>query len=51
MKLGFVTTNDKSLYVSKEDIGLFSLSKEAALNKQQIKPCVPLQLSGNVSTT
>ena len=52
MKLSFVTTNEKASHFSKEDrIGLFSVSKEAAFNKQQIKPCVPLQLPGKVSTT
>ena len=44
MKLGFVITNDKASYVAKEDsICLFSIAKEVALNKQWIKPCVPLQ--------
>ena len=43
MELGFVLTNDKASYVAKEDgICLFSVSKEAAMNKQQIKPCVSL---------
>ena len=43
MKLGLVITNDKASYVAKEDsICLFNYSKEAALNEQQIKPCVPL---------
>ena len=43
MELGFVLTNDKASYVGKEDsICLFSVSKEAALNEQQIKPCVSL---------
>ena len=42
MKLSFVITNEKASYVSKEDsICLFRVAKEAALNKQQIKPCVP----------
>ena len=42
MKLSFVTTNDKASYVSKEDrICLSGVSKEAALNKQQKRPCVP----------
>ena len=41
--LGFVITNDKASYFAKEDsICLFILAKEAALNKQWIKPCVPL---------
>ena len=40
---GFVITNDKASYVAKEDsICLFLIAKEAALNKQWIKPCVPL---------
>ena len=44
MELGFVITNDKASYVAKEDsIGLFSVAREAALNKQQIKLCVPLE--------
>ena len=35
MKLGFVITNNKASYVTKEDsICLFSFAKEAALNKQ-----------------
>ena len=35
MKLGFVITNDKALYVAKEDsIFLLSVAKEAALNEQ-----------------
>ena len=43
MKLNFVITNAKASYVSKEDsICLFIVAKEAALNEQQIKPCVPL---------
>ena len=43
MKSGFVITNDKASYVAKEDsICLFSMAKEATLNKQWIKPCVPL---------
>ena len=38
-------TNDKPSYVAKVDsICLFSVAKKAALNKQQIKPCVPLLL-------
>ena len=42
MELGFVITNDKASYVDKEDsICLFSIAREAALNEQQIKPCVP----------
>ena len=42
MKLGFVITNYKASYVAKEDsICLFSVAKEAALNEQRIKPCVP----------
>ena len=42
MKLGFVITNDKAAYVAREDsICLLSVTKEAALNKQRIKPCVP----------
>ena len=46
MKLGFVITNDKAPYVAKEDsICLFSVAREAALNEQQIKPCVPLPIS------
>ena len=41
MKPGFVITNDKASYVAKEDsLCLFSVAKEAALNKQRIKPCV-----------
>ena len=40
MKLSFVITNDKSLFVDKEDgICLFSIAKEAALNKQQKTLC------------
>ena len=43
MKLSFVISNDKASYVSKEhSICLFSVAKLAALNEQQIKPCVPL---------
>ena len=43
ISLGFVITNDKSSYVAKEDsICLFLIAKEAALNEQWIKPCVPL---------
>ena len=43
MKLGFVINNDKASYVAKKDsIRLFSVAKETALNKQRIKPCVPL---------
>ena len=35
-------TNDKASYVAQEyNICLFSVAKKAALNKQQIKPCVP----------
>ena len=35
-------TNDKALYVAKEDsICLLSVAKEAALNDQWIKPGVP----------
>ena len=42
MKLSFGIANDKASYVSKEhSICLFSVAKEAGLNKQQIKPCVP----------
>ena len=42
-ELGFVITNDKASYVAKEDgICLFSVSRETALNEQQIKPGVPL---------
>ena len=42
IKLGFMITNDKALYVAKEDsICLFIVAKEAALNEQWIKPCVP----------
>ena len=42
MELGFTITNDNASYVAKEDsICLFSVAREAALNKQQIKPCVP----------
>ena len=42
MELGFVITNDKASYVAKEDsICLFSVARKAALNEQQIKPCVP----------
>ena len=45
MKLSFVITNEKASYVSKKDsICLFRVAKEAALNKQQIKPCVPLKI-------
>ena len=45
MKLGSVITNDKAPYVAKGDsICLFSIAKETALNKQWIKPCVPLLL-------
>ena len=45
MKLSFVIANDKASYVSKEHrICLFSVAKEAALNKQQIKPCVPFYI-------
>ena len=44
VKLSFVIANDKPSYVSKEhSICLFSVAKEAALNEQQIKPCVPLK--------
>ena len=48
--LGFVITNDKPSYVAKEDsIRLFSVAREAALNKQII-PCVPLGLDlGSIS--
>jgi hypothetical protein len=36
-------TNDKASYVAKEDsICLLSVAKEATLNEQWIKPCVPL---------
>ena len=43
MELGFVITNDEASYVAKEDsICLFNFAREAALNKQQLKPCVPL---------
>ena len=42
MKLSFVIANDKESYVSKEHgISLFSVSKKAAFNEQQIKPFVP----------
>ena len=42
IKLDFVITNDKASYVAKEDsICLFIVAKEAALNEQWIKPCVP----------
>ena len=35
MKLDFVITSNKDVYVAKEDIiCLFSVAKEAALNKQ-----------------
>ena len=45
MELDFVITNDKESYVAKEDsICLFSIAEEAALNKQWIKPCVPLPI-------
>ena len=51
MKLGFVITDDKSSYVAKGDSNcLLSVVKETALNKQLIKPCVPLQKGGNVGT-
>ena len=44
MELGFVITNDKASNVAKENsICLFSVAREAALNKQQIKPCVPMK--------
>ena len=44
MKLGFVITNDKASNIAREDsICLFSVAEEAALNKQQIKPCVPFE--------
>ena len=44
MKLGFVITNDKASCVAKTgSICLFKVAKETALNKQQIKPCVPLK--------
>ena len=43
MKLGFVITNDKALYIATEDsICLFIVAKEAAMNEQWIKPCVSL---------
>ena len=51
MKLGFVITDDKSSYVAKGDSNcLLSVVKETALNKQLLKPCVPLQKGGNVGT-
>ena len=44
MMLGFVITNDLASCVARVDsICLFSVAKEAALNKQWIKPCVPLK--------
>ena len=50
MKLRFVISNDKALYISKEDrFCLFIVVKEAALNKQQIKPCVPLDIKIKIS--
>ena len=50
MKLRFVISNDKALYISKEDsFCLFIVAKEAALNKQQIKPCVPLDIKIKIS--
>ena len=43
MKLGFVITDVKGLYVAKEDsILLFCVAKETTMNVQQIKPCVLL---------
>ena len=46
INLGFVITNDKASYVAKEDsICLFLIAKEAALNEQWIKPCVPFELT------
>ena len=46
MKLGFVITNNKASYVAKGDsICLLSLAKKKALNKQQIKHCVPFSKS------
>ena len=42
MELGFLITNEKASYVAKEDgICLLSVAREAALDKIQIKPCVP----------
>ena len=45
MKLSIVITNDKASYVffKEHSICLFSIAKEEALNKQEIKPCVPLE--------
>ena len=46
MELGFVITNEKASYVANKDsICFFSVAREAALNEQQIKPCVPLPIS------
>ena len=46
MELGFVITNDKATYVAREEsICLFSIAREAALNEQQIKPCVPFNFT------
>ena len=42
MRLSFVIANDEPSHVSNEhSICLFSVAKEAAMNEQQIKPCVP----------
>ena len=38
MELGFVMSNGEASYIAI----LFSNAREAGLNEQQIKPCVPL---------